>query len=59
VLSLYKNCQYLNVVVDDYIPADANGEVLACVSEDFPFVLWPTILEKVRKGEEIYGILIS
>ncbi|CAD7947455.1 unnamed protein product [Amoebophrya sp. A25] len=45
-LLLYKNGQYCCVEVDDLIPCDAQGLPVTCVSEEYPYILWPTIAEK-------------
>ncbi len=46
VVTLYKNGQYIPTEIDDLFPCDANGHVLSCFSEDFPYILWPSLVEK-------------
>ncbi|CAD7955129.1 unnamed protein product [Amoebophrya sp. A120] len=46
VLTFYKNGQYCTSEVDDLMPVDAAGLPIAAVSEDYPYILWPTIVEK-------------
>lgn len=46
VVRLYKNGQWARVEIDDFIPSDYMGNPIACQSEYFPNVLWPTLVEK-------------
>eukprot|EP00933_Yihiella_yeosuensis_P033701 TRINITY_DN27349_c0_g1_i1.p1 TRINITY_DN27349_c0_g1~~TRINITY_DN27349_c0_g1_i1.p1 ORF type:complete len:758 (-),score=148.65 TRINITY_DN27349_c0_g1_i1:165-2411(-) len=53
VVRLFKNGIWMNVEVDDYVPAGQvtnemadSGHPFCCRSEHFPFVLWPSLVEK-------------
>ncbi|CAE7653349.1 cpr-8, partial [Symbiodinium sp. CCMP2456] len=47
ILRIFKNGIWLKVEVDDYAPLASNGfEPLCCRSEHFPYILWPSLVEK-------------
>lgn len=47
ILRIFKNGIWLKVEVDDYAPLAPNGfEPLCCRSEHFPYILWPSLVEK-------------
>eukprot|EP00931_Biecheleriopsis_adriatica_P024079 TRINITY_DN15091_c0_g1_i1.p1 TRINITY_DN15091_c0_g1~~TRINITY_DN15091_c0_g1_i1.p1 ORF type:complete len:568 (-),score=88.89 TRINITY_DN15091_c0_g1_i1:11-1714(-) len=53
IVRIFKNGIWMKVEVDDYVPAGNVSNELAdqnapfcCRSEQFPFVLWPSIVEK-------------
>ena len=48
VIRLYKNAQWTCVPIDDFLPCDAGGRVLSCLSEQFPMVSWAPLLEKAH-----------
>lgn len=45
-IRLYKNAQWVNIFIDDYLPVDMHGEALCGKCEYFPYSVWVPLLEK-------------
>jgi len=54
-LMLHKNGTWARVFVDDYVPCDAEGFPIQSVSDEFPEVLWPSIVEKAYAKLHVCG----
>jgi len=46
VIRFFKNSQWVNVLIDDYVPMDKNKEFLCITCDNFPSVCWPALIEK-------------
>eukprot|EP00397_Hematodinium_sp_SG-2012_P004662 GEMP01004674.1.p1 GENE.GEMP01004674.1~~GEMP01004674.1.p1 ORF type:complete len:670 (+),score=134.41 GEMP01004674.1:1399-3408(+) len=52
---MHKNGTWVKVEVDDFVPCRADGRPIPSISDHFPFVLWPTILEKAYAKLHVCG----
>lgn len=46
ITRFYKNGLWVKVEIDDYIPCDSEGRPICCTSEHYPYILWPSLVEK-------------
>lgn len=46
ITRFYKNGLWVKVEIDDFVPCDAEGRCICCSSEHYPYILWPSLVEK-------------
>jgi hypothetical protein len=46
IARFYKNGLWVKVEIDDFVPCDSEGRCICCSSEHYPYILWPSLVEK-------------